>query len=186
MAPSLFGFIAAAIRAGCPVTVAGTTVNRYCSSGLQATSIAAQRVIVDGAPVMVAGGVESISKVQDSMNVSDFTNAWMMEHKPELYMPMGQTAEVVARRYKVSRQSQDEYALMSQQRTAAAQTAGMIGEEIAPIDVTMEVRDKQTGETSQKSLHFAMDEGNRPDTTLEGLARLPPAFDPEGTVTAGN
>jgi acetyl-CoA C-acetyltransferase len=176
----------AAIRAGCPVTVAGTTVNRYCSSGLQATSIAAQRVIVDGAPVMVAGGVESISKVQNTMNMSDFTNAWMMEHKPEIYMPMGQTAEVVAKRYKVSRQSQDEYALLSQQRTAAAQKAGKIGEEIAPIAVTMEVRDKQTGETSQKELRFAMDEGNRPDTTLDALAKLPPAFDPEGTVTAGN
>ena len=175
-----------AIRAGCPVTVSGTTVNRYCSSGLQATSIAAQRIVVDGAPVMVAGGVESISKVQNSMNMTDFTNAWMMEHKPEIYMPMGQTAEVVARRYKVSRQVQDEYALLSQQRTAAAQKAGTIAEEIAPIDVTMEVRDKQTGQTSQKPLRFAMDEGNRPDTTLEGLAKLPPSFDPEGTVTAGN
>jgi len=176
----------AAIRAGCPVTVAGTTVNRYCSSGLQATSIAAQRIVVDGAPVMVAGGVESISKVQNSLNMNDFTNAWVMDHKPEIYMPMGQTAEIVAKRYKVPRQAQDEYALLSQQRTAAAQKAGKISEEIAPIDVTMEVRDKQTGETSTKPLRFAMDEGNRPETTLEGLAKLPPAFDPEGTVTAGN
>jgi acetyl-CoA C-acetyltransferase len=176
----------AAIRAGCPVTVAGTTVNRFCSSGLQATSIAAQRVVVDGAPVMVAGGVESISKVQSNLNMNDLTNPWMLEHKPEIYMPMGLTAEVVAKRYKVSRESQDEYALLSQQRTAAAQKAGKIGEEIAPIDVNMEVRDKQTGETSQKALRFGMDEGNRPDTTLEGLANLPPAFDPQGTVTAGN
>ncbi len=176
----------AAIRAGCPVTVAGTTVNRFCSSGLQATSIAAQRIVVDGAPVMVAGGVESISKVQNNLNTNDLANAWMMEHKPAIYMPMGLTAEVVAKRYKVPREAQDEYSLLSQQRTAAAQQAGKIAEEIAPIDVTMEVRDKQTGETSHKALRFGMDEGNRPDTTLEGLAKLPPAFDPQGTVTAGN
>jgi acetyl-CoA C-acetyltransferase len=176
----------AAIRAGCPVTVAGTTVNRFCSSGLQATSIAAQRVVVDGAPVMVAGGVESISKVQSNLNMSDLTNPWMLEHKPEIYMAMGLTAEVVAKRYKVPREAQDEYALVSQQRTAAAQKAGKIAEEIAPIDVTMEVRDKATGETSQKALRFGMDEGNRPDTTREGLAKLPPAFDAHGTVTAGN
>jgi acetyl-CoA C-acetyltransferase len=176
----------AAIRAGCPVTVAGTTVNRFCSSGLQATSIAAQRIVVDGAPVMVAGGVESISRVQNNLNTNDLVNPWMSEHKPAIYMPMGLTAEVVAKRYKVPREAQDEYSLLSQQRTAAAQKAGKIAEEIAPIDVTMEVRDKATGETSQKSLRFGMDEGNRPDTTLEGLARLPPAFDPQGTVTAGN
>jgi acetyl-CoA C-acetyltransferase len=176
----------AAIRAGCPVTVAGTTVNRFCSSGLQATSIAAQRIVVDGAPVMVAGGVESISRVQSNLNTNDLANPWMSEHKPAIYMPMGLTAEVVAKRYKVPRETQDEYSLLSQQRTAAAQKAGKITEEIAPIDVTMEVRDKATGETSQKALRFGMDEGNRPDTTLEGLAKLPPAFDPQGTVTAGN
>jgi acetyl-CoA C-acetyltransferase len=176
----------AAIRAGCPVTVAGTTVNRFCSSGLQATSIAAQRIVVDGAPVMVAGGVESISRVQSNLNTNDLANPWMSEHKPAIYMPMGLTAEVVAKRYKVPRERQDEYSLLSQQRTAAAQKAGKIADEIAPIDVTMEVRDKATGETSQKALRFGMDEGNRPDTTLEGLAKLPPAFDPEGTVTAGN
>jgi len=176
----------AAIRAGCPVSVAGTTINRYCSSGLQAVSVAAQRIIVDGAPVMVAGGVESISKVQNSMNMTDFTNDWVMEHAPAIYMPMGQTAEVVAKRYEVPRRVQDEYALLSQSRTAAAQKAGKISEEIAPIDVVMEIRDKQTGQTSKKPVHFAMDEGNRPDTTLEGLEKLPPAFDPEGTVTAGN
>ncbi len=176
----------AAIRAGCPVTVAGTTVNRFCSSGLQATSIAAQRIVVDGAPVMVAGGVESISRVQSNLNTNDLANPWMSEHKPAIYMPMGLTAEVVAKRYKVPRETQDEYSLLSQQRTAAAQKAGKIAEEIAPVDVTMEVRDKATGETSQKALRFGMDEGNRPDTTLEGLAKLPPAFDPQGTVTAGN
>jgi acetyl-CoA C-acetyltransferase len=176
----------AAIRAGCPVTVAGTTVNRFCSSGLQATSIAAQRIVVDGAPVMVAGGVESISRVQSNLNTNDLANPWMSEHKPAIYMPMGLTAEVVAKRYKVPRETQDEYSLLSQQRTAAAQKAGKIAEEIAPMDVTMEVRDKATGETSQKALRFGMDEGNRPDTTLEGLAKLPPAFDPQGTVTAGN
>jgi len=176
----------AAIRAGCPVTVAGTTVNRFCSSGLQAASIAAQRIVVDGAPVMVAGGVESISRVQSNLNTNDLANPWMSEHKPAIYMPMGLTAEVVAKRYKVPREAQDEYSLVSQQRTAAAQKAGKIAEEIAPIDVTMEVRDKATGETAQKALRFGMDEGNRPDTTLEGLAKLPPAFDPQGTVTAGN
>jgi acetyl-CoA C-acetyltransferase len=176
----------AAIRAGCPVTVAGTTVNRFCSSGLQAVSIAAQRIQVDGVPVAVAGGVESISKVQSTLNMNDLVNPWIQEHKPALYFPMGQTAEIVARRYRISREQQDQYAYLSQQRTARAQRDGTLAEEIAPIEVTYLHQDKKTGQSEPRTILFDRDEGNRPDTTLEGLAKLPPAFDPEGTVTAGN
>ena len=176
----------AALRAGCPVTVAGTTVNRFCSSGLQATSMAAQRIIVDDVPVMLAGGVESISTVQNTLNMNHLVNDWIQEHKPELYMPMGQTAEVVAKRYNVSRQKQDEYALVSQQRTAKAQESGALADEIVPMKVTYLHKDKATGETSKKETTIDRDEGNRPNTTLEGLSQLPPAFDPEGSVTAGN
>jgi acetyl-CoA C-acetyltransferase len=135
----------AALRAGCPVTTSGTTINRYCSSGLQAVSTAAHRIIVDGAPIAVGCGVESITRVQNNLNMNDYVNPTVQGFKPELYMPMGQTAEVVAQRYKVTRQSQDEYSLLSQQRTAAAQESGRIGEEIAPIHVKMRVKDKKTG-----------------------------------------
>lgn len=176
----------AAIRAGCPVTVSGTTINRFCSSGLQAVSLAAQRVIVDGTGPMVAAGVESISRVQKTINMNDAANPWVMKNKPALYFPMGQTAEVVAARYKVSRDSQDEYAFLSQQRTAEAQKAGKLAEEIVPMQVTMTEKSKDTGEVTRKELLFGQDEGNRPDTTLEGLKSLKPAFNPQGTVTAGN
>ncbi len=177
----------AAVAAGCPVTVSGMTVNRFCSSGLQATAIAAQRIVVDGAPIMVGCGVESITKVQKNMNMNDAVNATVMKTKPAIYMPMGMTAEVVAKRYNVSRDLQDEYSLQSQKRTAEFQSSGRDKEEIAPINVKQVIVNKETKEKSFKEFSFDRDEGNRADTTLDGLKKLPPVFDPQkGTVTAGN
>jgi len=176
----------AAIRAGLPVTASGTTVNRFCSSGLQAISMAAQRVIVDKVPVMVAGGVESISLVQNNLNLSSFTESWLVEHKSSLWMPMIQTADIVGDRYKVSRQAQDELALLSQKRTAAAQEAGKFNDEIVPLTVQMEVVDKATGTTSMKEVTLSKDECNRPTTTIESLAGLMPVMGPDKHVTAGN
>jgi acetyl-CoA C-acetyltransferase len=174
----------AAIRAGLPVTTSGTTVNRFCSSGLQAISMAAQRILVDKVPVMVAGGVESISLVQTKLNTNDITEEWLMQHKPSLWYPMLQTAEIVAERYKVSREAQDAYALASQQRTAAAQREGKLSDEIVPMTTRMEVVDKATGATSMQEVTVSKDEGNRPSTTLEGLAALNPV---QGNyITAGN
>jgi acetyl-CoA C-acetyltransferase len=174
----------AAMRAGLPVTASGTTVNRFCSSGLQAISMAAQRIIVDKVPVMVAGGVESISLVQTKLNTNDLTEEWLMQHKPSLWYPMLQTAEIVADRYKVSREAQDAYALASQQRTAAAQREGKLNDEIVPLTTKMEVVDKATGATSLQDVTVSKDEGNRPSTTLEGLAALNPV---QGNyITAGN
>lgn len=176
----------AAIRAGLPVTTAGTTINRFCSSGLQAISVAAQRVLTDRVPVMVAGGVESISLVQNSLNQEHFSETWLIQHKPELWMSMIDTAEVVAQRYSVSRDDQDAYALVSQQRTAAAQEAGRFDEEIVPLTTTKLVTNKQTGETSDEEVTLTQDEGNRPGTTLEGLAGLTPVRGEGKCVTAGN
>jgi len=175
-----------AVRAGLPVTTGGTTVNRFCSSGLQAISMAAHRIIVDKVPVMVAGGLDSISLVQNNLNLKHFTEEWLMQHKPQLWMSMIDTAEVVAKRYKVSRQVQDEYSLVSQQRTAAAQKAGRLDKEIVPITVTMDVTNKDTKEVTQKEITLTKDEGNRPDTTLEGLAGLKPVVGEGGCITAGN
>jgi acetyl-CoA C-acetyltransferase len=175
---------AAALRAGLPVTTAGMTVNRYCSSGLQSISVAAQRISTDGAEIMVAGGVESISLVQNNLNLNHFTEEWLTQHTPALYMPMLQTAEVVAQRYKISRTVQDEYAFMSQQRTAAAQAAGKFDAELVPFTTTMEVADKATGKTILQEVSLTRDEGNRPDTTLEKLAALPSVTG--GSITAGN
>ena len=176
----------AAIRAGLPVTVAGTTVNRFCSSGLQAVAMAAHQIINEGVDAAIGGGTESISMTPRD----NAPNPWIQEHKPGLYMVMGDTAEVVAKRYKVSRQAQDEYALLSQQRTARAQRDGIFDREIAPMHVTRAVLDKKTGEVASKEEVWAdRDECNRPDTTLDGLLALKPHFDPDsgqGTVTAGN
>jgi acetyl-CoA C-acetyltransferase len=174
----------AAIRAGLPVSVSGTTVNRFCSSGLQAISMAAQRVLVDRVPIMVAGGVESISLTQATLNANHITEDWLMKHKPELWMPMINTADIVAERYKVSRESQDEYALASQQRTAAAQEGGKLADEIVPFTTKMLKKNKETGETWEEEVTLDRDEGNRPGTTLEALAGLQPVQG--GTVTAGN
>src|SRR3984893_12071797 len=162
----------AAIRAGLPVTTAGTTINRFCSSGLQAIAFAAQRVVVDGVPAMVAGGLESISLVQPNANRSYLREDWLAEHKPELWMAMIETADIVAERYGVSRERQDEYALISQQRTAAGQQAGRLDGEIVPQRRRKGVTNKETGEVSHEDVVLTRDEGNRADTTLEGLAKL--------------
>ena len=174
----------AALRAGLPNTAAGVTVNRYCSSGLQAISFAAQRIIAGDADVMVAGGVESISLVQNVLNTNSFVEDWMHANIKSVYYPMLSTAEIVAQRYKVSRESQDEYALMSQQRTAAAQTANKFKDEIVPFTTQMEVVNKATGETSLQEVTLTRDEGNRPGTTAEQLAALPSVT--KGSITAGN
>ncbi len=185
----------AAIRAGLPVTTAGTTINRFCSSGLQAIAFAAQRVIVDGVPAMVAGGVESISLVQPTANRSHLREPYLADHKPDLWMSMIETADVVAQRYGVSRERQDAYALISQQRTAAAQEAGRFDAEIVPMptrkkvaiksDVTLS-SSKGEPEFTYEEVVLAKDEGNRPDTTAEGLAKLAPVRGPQHFITAGN
>jgi acetyl-CoA acetyltransferase family protein len=174
------------ILAQLPVSVAATTVNRFCSSGLQAIAMAAHQVLVEGAEAAIGGGVESITM----MKRDNDPHPWVLEHKPGIYMVMGDTAEVVAKRYKVSRQAQDEYSLASQQRIARAQSEGFFKEEIAPMQVGRGILDKKTGEIVGKEEHLCdRDECNRPDTTLEALAGLKPYFDPEsgqGSVTAGN
>jgi len=176
----------AAIRAGLPVEVAGTTINRYCASGLQALSVAAQRVVVDDAPAMVAGGVESISLVQNNLNIKFFTEEWLMRHEADLFLPMIQTADIVAERYNVSRERQDEYALQSQQRVAAAQQAGRFDAEIVPLESWKYEQNKETGEVKESLFTLTKDEGNRPDTTLEGLASLKGVTSPKSSITAGN
>jgi acetyl-CoA C-acetyltransferase len=175
-----------ALMAGLPVTVPGGTVSRFCSSGLNAVAVAAHMVQVEGAEVAIGGGCESITMLQNDFNKTNLFNPFFKAQHSAVYMPMGQTAEIVAERYKVTRQSQDEYALLSQQRTAAAQKSGRLREEIAPMTVTMEVTDKATGEKSRREATVDRDECNRPETTLEGLAKLPPAFKEGGSVTAGN
>jgi len=177
----------AALRAGLPVTTAGMTVNRFCSSGLQAIALAAQRVLVDKVPVVVAGGLESISLVQNEhMNLHRLRDEWLEEHKPEIYMTMIETAEVVAKRYYISREAQDEYALVSQQRCAAGQRAGRFDAEIVPMPTRKVVVDKATGETRIEDTLLAQDEGNRPDTTAAALAALKPVTGEKGHITAGN
>ncbi len=176
----------AAYRAGLPVTTSGTTVNRFCSSGLQAIAMAAQRVVMDRVPVMVAGGVESVSLVQPHLNRHCFVEDWLMAHKPELWMSMIDTADTVAKRYNVSRDVQDEYALQSQQRTAIAQQAGLFDDEIVPITTMKDVKNKDTGEISQQEVTLDRDEGNRPDTNAEGLAKLEPVMGAGNFITAGN
>jgi len=176
----------AALRAGLPASIPGTTVNRFCSSGLQAIAMAAHHIMNDGAEAAIGGGVESITMLQRDSS----PNPWVKEHFPGLYMVMGETAEVVAKRYKISRQAQDEYSLGSQQRTARAQQDGLFKEELAPMHVTRGILDKKTGEVvGTEEYYVDKDECNRADTTLEGLLKLPPHFDKEsgqGTVTAGN
>jgi len=174
-----------AIRAGCPVTTAGVTVNRYCSSGLQTIAIAAQRVIVDKVPVVVAGGVESISCVQNEMNKHMTHDEWLDRHKPEIYMPMLQTAEVVAKRYDIGRERQDEFGVQSQQRAAAAQVSGRFEQEIFSITVRTQKADKETGKSWVEEVTAKQDEGIRPDTTLEGVSKIKPAIE-GGTIAAGN
>jgi acetyl-CoA C-acetyltransferase len=175
----------AALRAGLPVTVAGMSVDRQCASGLMAIATAAKQVIVDRMDVCVAGGVESISMVQTPEMRLGADPELLAMHK-DVYMPMIQTAEIVGSRYSVGRDRQDAYALQSQQRTAAAQAAGRFDDEIVPVTAKMAVKDKETGETSIKEVTLARDEGNRPETTLEGLQALAPVMGPQGMITAGN
>jgi acetyl-CoA acyltransferase len=175
----------AALGAGLPVTTAGVTVNRFCNSGLQTIAQAAHMVMLEGVETIVAGGVESITMMQRDNS----PNPRVMEEHPGVYMVMGATAEVVAQRYHISRQAQDEYALVSQQRTARAQQDGSLECELAPIDVRRAILDKSTGEkVGEEDARVTRDECNRPDTTLEGLSKLPPVFDKSGngSVTAGN
>jgi len=174
-----------ALRAGCPVSVSGMTIDRQCSSGLMAIATAAKQILIDRMDVVAAGGQDSISMVQTpEMRITPDPSLIAM-HK-HVYMPMLQTAETVARRYGISRERQDEYALKSQQRTAAAQAAGRFDAEIVPVTTMMMVKDKETGEVSHKEVTIAKDEGNRPDTTLEGLSGLNPVLGPDTSITAGN
>ncbi|WP_416367861.1 acetyl-CoA C-acyltransferase [Tritonibacter mobilis] len=175
----------AVVRAGLPVTVAAATVNRFCSSGLQALAMASHAVTMEGASAAIAGGVESISQMPPS-RPAQRRDAWIEANKPDVYMTMIETADVVAKRYGVSREAQDELALQSQMRTAAAQAAGKFDDEIVPITVTQKLTDKETKEVSFKEVTFAMDDCNRPGTTLEGLAGLKPVRGEEHFVTAGN
>jgi len=174
-----------ALRAGCPVSVAAMTIDRQCSSGLMAIATAAKQIIVDKMDVVAAGGQDSISMVQTPEMRIQPDPALIAMHK-HVYMPMLQTAETVARRYGISRERQDEYALKSQQRTAAAQAAGRFDDEIVPVTTTMNFTNKETGEVSQREVTIAKDEGNRADTTLEGLSSLNPVLGPDTSITAGN
>jgi acetyl-CoA C-acetyltransferase len=174
-----------ALRAGLPVSVPGMTVNRFCSSGLQAIALAAQRVIAGEGDVYVAGGVESISCVQNEMNQHMLLDGWLKEHRPAIYWSMLQTAENVAKRYEISKERQDEYGVQSQLRAAAAQAAGKFNDEIVPITVLAGVADKATGRMFTKEVTLAADEGIRADTTLEGVSKIRTAM-PGGVVTAGN
>lgn len=178
----------AALRAGLPVETTGHVVSRYCASGLNAIAAAAHRVIVDGADVVVAGGCESISMVQNNLNVVGFDEEWLLRHAPDVYMPMLFTADFVAKKYNVSRESQDAYALQSQQRTAAAQRAGRFDAEIVPMASWKVVESKETGDVREERVMLAKDEGNRPETTLEALAGLKGAVPgvADTTITAGN
>ena len=172
-----------AMRAGLPISAAGMTVNRYCSSGLQTVALAANAITAEGAGPMVAGGVESISMVQPKLRSAQ--EAWIAENKPAIYMQMIETADIVAERYGISREQQDEYGLRSQQRIAAAQEAGLFKDEIVPMQTTMAVKDKETGEISRHEATVDRDDCNRPNTVIEGLRGLNPVRE-SGFVTAGN
>jgi acetyl-CoA C-acetyltransferase len=174
-----------ALAAGCPVTVSGVTVNRFCSSGLQTIALAAQRIMAGEGDIFVAGGLESISCVQNEMNTHMLMDKHLKQTKPEIYWPMLQTAEMVAKRYNIDRGRMDEYGVRSQQRAAAAAREGRFRDEIVPITVTMGVADKATGQLSMREVTLDDDEGRRPDTTLEGVSAIRPAI-PGGVIAAGN
>jgi len=175
-----------AVHAGLPFTTAATTINRFCSSGLQAIAFAAQRVIVDKVPVVVAGGLESVSLVQPNLNRTYYDEEWLTIHTPSLWMSMIDTADTVANRYNISREAQDEYALLSQQRTATAQVAGYFADEIVPFSSVKIVTDRDTKDTYEETINLKKDEGNRPETTLGGLAALKPVMGEDRFITAGN
>jgi acetyl-CoA C-acetyltransferase len=174
-----------AIRAGCPVTTSGMTINRFCSSGLQTIAIAAQRIIAGEGEIYAAGGVESISCVQNEANKFMQDEDWIVEHKPELYWPMLKTAEYVSKKYKIERERQDRYGVCSQQRAAAARAAGKFDAEIVPMTTKMKVVDKTTGAESVQEVTISQDEGIRADTTFEGVSKIKPAIE-GGVIAAGN
>lgn len=174
-----------ALRAGCPVTTSGMTVNRFCSSGLQTIALAAQRIIAGEGDIYAAGGVESISCVQNEANTHMIADPWLTQHKPELYWPMLQTAETVAKRYNIARERQDEYGVQSQLRAAAAQAAGLFNAEIVPMTTIMGVADKASGMLMTKEVTLSADEGIRADTTLETVSKIRSAV-PGGVISAGN
>jgi acetyl-CoA acetyltransferase family protein len=176
----------AALRGGISVDAAAMTVNRFCSSGLQAIALAAHEILVEGAPVAIAGGLENISLTQMSANRHFSQDEWLLKYKPDVYMTMLETADNVARRYNVSREAQDEYALESQRRTAAGQQAGRFDAEIVPLKTTRAVENKETREITHEEVLLRQDEGNRPETTYEGLARLKPVRGEDQFITAGN
>jgi acetyl-CoA C-acetyltransferase len=174
-----------AIRAGMPVTVSGMTVNRFCSSGLQAVALASQRILTGEAEIFVAGGVESISCVQNEMNKHMLADPWLTQNKPEIYWPMLVTAENVAKRYKINREAQDRYGVDSQLKAAKARAEGKFKDEIVPIATRMKVVDKNTGQESVKEVTAAEDEGIRPDTSYQGVSQIKPAIE-GGVIAAGN
>ncbi|TDY23037.1 acetyl-CoA C-acetyltransferase/acetyl-CoA acyltransferase [Paraburkholderia sp. BL6665CI2N2] len=174
------------IRAGLPLSIAGTTVTRFCASGLQAIAMAAGRIVVDGAPAMIAGGVESISSIRTREDGVTALDPWIVEHKPSLYMTMIDTADIVAQRYGISREAQDHFSVESQRRTAEAQLAGRYADEIVPVTTTMAVTDKETGAVSRREVTVSADTCNRPGTTIEALAKLAPVKGPDKFITAGN
>ena len=177
----------AAVLSNLEISTGGTTVNRYCSSGLQSISMAASQIMAGCYDTVIAGGVEQISMLSGKQNMEGFVNEKLANDKPGIYHPMGITAETVAKRYEISRESQDEYALESQKRTANAQELGLYDDEIVPMDTKMLLLNKETGDSKEVDYTVTKDECNRPDTTIEGLASLKPVFDPEnGSVTAGN
>ena len=176
-----------AIRGGLPVTTAGATINRFCSSGMQAITMAAQRIMSNELDVCVAGGLESISLVQNEhQNNFMAQEDWINKNKPELYYTMIQTAEVVSQRYNISRDTQDEYGLQSQQKMANAQNCGFLDKEIFPLETVKLVKNKDTNEISQEKVCLEKDEGNRPDTNIEGLKSLKPVMGDDAYITAGN
>ncbi|TQK04862.1 acetyl-CoA C-acyltransferase [Herbaspirillum sp. SJZ107] len=174
------------IRAGLPISIAGATVNRFCASGLQAIAIAAGRIVVDGAPAMIAGGVESISQIRSRDDGNSGMDPWIQQHKPDLYMAMIDTADVVAARYGISREAQDRFSAESQRRTEEAQLAGRYKDEIVACTTTMAVKDKETGAVSQVEVTVDQDTCNRRGTTYEALAKLAPVMGADKFVTAGN
>lgn len=174
------------LRAGLPLSIAGTTITRFCASGLQSIAIAAGRVVAEGVDVMLAGGIETISGIRAGNNLPTDMDPWLVEHKPELYMAMIDTADVVAKRYGITREDQDAFSLQSQQRTAAAQAADLFKDEIIACSTRMMEKNKETGEVTYRDVVATQDNCNRASTTLEGLAKLEPVKGPGNFITAGN
>lgn len=174
------------IRAELPLSIAGTTITRFCASGLQSIAIAAGRVVAEGVDAMLAGGVETISGIRPGNNLPTDMDPWLVANKPDLFMAMIDTADVVAKRYNISREDQDAFSLLSQQRTAAAQAAGLFGNEIIACATSMAEKNKETGEVTYRDVVATQDNCNRASTTLEGLAKLEPVKGPGNFITAGN